>query len=153
VEIERKFLVPQVPNNLDRYPQDDFLQGYIALAEDGTEVRLRKIGDQYFETVKTGDGLARGEVEIDLTQQQFDRLWALTEGRRIEKTRYRIDYEWVVIEVDVYRGKLSGLMTAEVEFESVAASRSFEPPEWLGEEVTNDSRYQNKHLAIDGVPR
>ena len=153
MEIERKFLVPQVPNNLDRYPQDDFLQGYIALAEDGTEVRLRKIGDQYFETVKTGDGLARGEVEIDLTQQQFDRLWALTEGRRIEKTRYRIDYEWVVIEVDVYRGKLSGLMTAEVEFESVAASRSFEPPEWLGEEVTNDSRYQNKHLAIDGVPR
>jgi len=153
VEIERKFLVLQVPTNLDRFPQDDFLQGYIALAEDGTEVRLRKIGDQYFETVKTGDGLARGEVEIDLTQQQFDRLWALTEGRRIEKTRYRIDYEWVVIEVDVYRGKLNGLMTAEVEFESVAASRSFEPPAWLGEEVTNDSRYQNKHLAVHGVPR
>ena len=153
MEIERKFLVLQVPTNLDRFPQDDFLQGYIALAEDGTEVRLRKIGDQYFETVKTGDGLARGEVEIDLTQQQFDRLWALTEGRRIEKTRYRIDYEWVVIEVDVYRGKLNGLMTAEVEFESVAASRSFEPPAWLGEEVTNDSRYQNKHLAVHGVPR
>ena len=151
-EIERKFLVPQVPKNLDRYPHDDLLQGYIAIAADGTEVRLRKIGDRYFETVKTGDGETRGEVEIALNQQQFDRLWALTEGRRIEKTRYRIDYERVVIELDVYRGRLKGFMTAEVEFESVAASRSFEPPDWLGEEVTNDGRYQNKHLAVHGVP-
>ena len=152
-EIERKFLVPQVPKNLDRYPHAVYLQGYIALGDDGTEVRLRRVGDTYFETVKTGDGLTRGEVEIPLSQRQFEALWDLTEGRRIEKARYRLDYGSVVIELDVYHGELKGLMTAEIEFDSVAASRSFEAPDWLGEEVTNDRRYKNKHLAAHGVPR
>jgi adenylate cyclase len=40
----------------------------------------------------------------------------------------------------------------EVEFDSEAASDEFEPPDWLGAEVTGDPRYANEALAVDGMP-
>ena len=43
-------------------------------------------------------------------------------------------------------------MVAEVEFASKAASRAFDPPPWLGEDVTEDGRYKNRNLAVDGPP-
>jgi adenylate cyclase len=59
----------------------------------------------------------------------------------------------LTIELDVYRGDLAGLVTAEIEFESLQASRAFEAPAWLAEEVTDDPRYKNQSLAVHGLPR
>jgi hypothetical protein len=42
-EIERKFLVPRVPDGLDRCEATDIGQGYVVVGEDGTEVRLREM--------------------------------------------------------------------------------------------------------------
>ena len=151
METERKYLVTDVPKDLDAWPREDVAQGYIALTEDGTEVRVRRMGAKYYETVKTGQGLTRGETEIELDKGQFEKLWALTEGRRIEKTRYRIAYRGLVIELDVYRGRLKGLVTAEIEFGSAAESQSVDRPPWFGREVTNDGKYKNQYLAVHGV--
>jgi hypothetical protein len=41
-EIERKFLVDKLPENLDKYSHKEIIQGYVAITEEGTEVRLRK---------------------------------------------------------------------------------------------------------------
>ena len=87
-----------------------------------------------------------------LTRAQFEALWPMTEGRRVEKIRYDITHEDHVIELDVYSGALSGLLTAEVEFPSLEASAAFHPPPWLGQEITEDKRYKNKNLALDGLP-
>ena len=57
-----------------------------------------------------------------------------------------------MLELDVYHGRLEGLLTAEVEFDAVAAASAFVPPDWLGRDVTDDPRYKNKKLATDGLP-
>jgi adenylate cyclase len=95
----------------------------------------------------------RVEEEIEIEADRFERLWPLTEGRRIEKTRYEIPLDdGLVIELDVYTGGLDGLVTAEVEFGSEEAAEAFEAPDWLGPDVTEDLRYKNQRLARDGAP-
>jgi adenylate cyclase len=75
-------------------------QGYIVSTAD-TEVRRQ--GEKFFQTVKTGSGLQRGEIEIALTRKQFKKLWPATRGRRLEKVRYKIRWQGKTIELDVYR--------------------------------------------------
>jgi CYTH domain-containing protein len=151
LEIERKFLVERAPPGLDRCPGEEVVQGYLAV-EAGAEVRLRRRGARYFETVKSGEGLVRSELEVELERDQFATLWPATAGKRVEKTRYTLALETFVVELDVYRGTLHGLMTAEVEFASAAAASAFQPPEWFGAEVTDDSCYKNRNLAVHGLP-
>lgn len=152
-EIERKFLVKSLPENLDQYPHKDIVQGYLAITEDGTEVRLRQKGKKYFQTVKSGGGKTRFESEIEITENQFNSLWEASKGKRVEKTRYEIPHESGVIELDVYRGDLDGLLSAEIEFLSEEESDKFIVPEWLSAEVTDDKRYKNQNLALHGVPK
>jgi adenylate cyclase len=148
VEIERKFLIERLPDEAGRASSRRIDQGYVAL-DQGAEVRLRRHGDDLWLTIKGVGGLARVEEEFALGADQFDSLWPLTEGRRIEKTRHELPGG---VEVDVYDGALAGLIVAEIEFGSEAESAAFEPPEWFGAEVTNDPRYKNRALAVDGRP-
>ena len=151
-EIERKFVLPDVPAWTSATEGSPVRQGYLAVGE-GAEVRVRLIGGRALLTVKRGEGLAREEAEIELDESQLRELWPLTEGRRIEKTRYRRPLEDLTVEVDVYEGAHAGLVVAEIEFGSVSASRSFEPPDWLGREVTGDERWANRSLALAaGLP-
>ena len=152
-EIERKFLVRFLPDNLDQYQSEEINQGYIVIMEDGTEVRLRKISDKYFQTIKSGGDEIRNETEIEITEQQFDSLWKITEGKRLEKVRYKIPYGKSTIELDIYHDSLEGLITAEIEFDSPQASDVFDPPEWFGNEITGDKRYKNQNLALRGLPK
>lgn len=150
-EIERKFLLPEPPEWLGDLPSKLIDQGYLAI-EDRVEVRLRRAGDDLTLTVKSGRGRSRGEQEIELTAEQFDALWPLTESRRVRKRRYLREAEQGKFEIDVYEGDLEGMVVAEMEFVSERASESFEPPAWLGGEVTGDDRYANRSLAADGRP-
>ncbi len=150
-EIERKFLIKAIPENFDKYTGSKIVQGYLVITDE-TEIRLRKKDHQFFQTVKTGSGLSRGEYEIQLTEKQFNSLWQLTEGKRVEKTRYEIIYKNKTIELDIYEGNLKKLITAEVEFNSEEESRKFDPPDWFGEEITSDKGYKNQYLAINGIP-
>lgn len=150
VEIERKFLVTKVPDILGEGIA--ISQGYLFIGEDGSEVRMRKIGKKCFMTKKSGGDLQREEEEFEISQEEFDATWRATEGKRVEKTRYKIPHRGNIIELDVYTGGLTGLVTAEVEFASVEASQSFVPPEFLGSDVTNDKRFKNQQLALHGIP-
>lgn len=153
MEIERKFLVDEPPADLGSYTSEPIQQGYLALTDEGVEVRVRRRGQQAALTVKSGEGRIRLEEEIEIDERRFASLWPLTESRRIEKVRHLVPAgSGLTIELDVYAGHLSGLMTAEVEFGSEEESQAFEPPEWLGTEVTDDPRYKNRALAVDGLP-
>jgi adenylate cyclase len=152
IEIERKFLVERPPDDLDAHPSRDIAQGYLAITDD-VEVRVRRYGEQSFLTVKSSGNESRVEEEIEIDVRRFDALWPLTEDRRIEKRRYRIPTsDGLTIELDVYHGRLTGLISAEVEFGSSADADRFTPPRWLGREVTDDPRYKNKRLATEGLP-
>ena len=151
LEIERKFLVSSIPAWLGECDSAEIAQAYVALDGD-TEVRIRRHGDAHSLTIKSGAGLVRTEVELDLDAAGFDELWPLTEGRRVVKRRHLVATEQLHFDVDVYAEDLEGLAVAEVEFSSVESSEAFEPPAWLGREVTEDRRYKNRSLAERGVP-
>jgi CYTH domain-containing protein/CHAD domain-containing protein len=152
-EIERKFLPAALPARANGAAAVPIEQGYLPL-EGATEVRLRRAGDALLLTVKSGEGEARGEIEIELTADQFEALWPLTEGRRIAKTRLLVPLgQDLTAEIDRYSGPFAGLLTAEVEFPSTAASRAWEPPAWIGREVTGEREYSNRALACDGLPK
>ena len=150
IEIEKKFLVDSPPG-LENFTSEEILQGYLHITDE-KEIRIRKKGGAYFQGVKVGQGLSRQEVEREIGVFQFEDLWPETEGRRIEKKRYRIYYDGILIELDVYSGDLKGLITAEVEFKTEKESGLFTPPPWFGPEVTHDDRYKNKNLAVFGMP-
>lgn len=146
-EIERRFLLASVPEFVITHGQPaELAQGY--LAGHPVTVRLRRVGnDAFFLTVKRGALPSREEREVGLSQVQFDALWPMTEGWRIEKIRHSFPFEDVLIEVDVFRERHAGLIIAEVEFPSLDAATAFAPPSWFGREITDDSSYANSRLA------
>jgi adenylate cyclase len=149
-EIERKFLVSSRPPGLGE--GTPIRQGYVPIGLEDVELRVRNKGDEHVVTVKRGHGERRGEQEEEIGPDAFDALWALTEGRRIEKTRHAIEHGELVIELDVYGGALEGLLVAEIEFDSEEAAERFEAPDWLDRELTGDERYSNAALAERGLP-
>ena len=150
MEVERKFLVGEPPD-LDGAESDEIEQGYLAIGSEG-EVRVRRKGEKLVLTAKRGSGLSREEAEVELDRASFDELWELTEGRRLRKRRHVIPHGELKIELDVYEGDLEGLRVAEIEFSSEDEANGFDPPDWIGEEVTGDPRYLNETLASEGPP-
>lgn len=149
-EIERKFLIKNLPENLENFTHYEIRQGYIST--DPT-IRLRQQDDKYILTVKSAGLMKKQEYELDLTADQFNRLWEKTEGNTIEKTRYVIPLNnGLKAELDVYKGFLSGFMNVEVEFPSTKEAILFDIPNWFGQEVTQDPRYSNSSLAKFGIP-
>jgi len=150
-EIERKFAIDEVPEGLLEGRGSAIRQGYLSV--EPVEVRIRSHdGDSHELTVKSLGGLSRTEVNVPLTVDQFEELWPLVE-RVVEKIRHDLELDGHTVEVDVYGGKLEGLVVAEVEFTTEREAVDFAPPPWFGTEVTDDRRYRNAALAAaDGPP-
>ena len=147
MERERKFLVDHLPDDLG--PATRLRQGYLAIDRD-VEVRLRDAGGERTLTVKQGGGRDRAEVELPLGADAFAELWPLTEDRRIEKDRHRVDLgDGLTAEVDRYVDR--SLVVVEVEFDDRDPA-AWQPPDWFGREVTGDHRYANATLAAEGGP-
>ena len=152
IERERKFLVDEIPADIDLRDHCDLRQGYL-VAGAPAAVRVRDAGATGCTlTVKAGVGAERVELERPISREEFDAAWPITEGRRITKRRHRIALEGHVIELDVFGGDLVGLVVAEVEFPTADALAEFVPPRWFGREVTDDDRYGNGALALFGCP-
>ncbi len=149
-EIERKFLIEKLPDDISRYKCRKIKQAYISM--DPT-IRIRQQDNEYILTVKGSGLLKRIEYELPLTEEQFNRLQKKTEGNIIEKTRYMIPLDnGLKAELDIYEGRLKGFMNVEVEFSSTKEAILFDPPTWFGSEVTQDYRYRNTYLAKFGIP-
>lgn len=155
-EVERKWLVASVPEDVRKVPGEPIEQGYLAIEQTGGEVRLRRRAGRCSITAKAGSGLVRRELEVTIEPAQFEALWPGTEGRRVEKTRRVVELRGVPdnlrIEVDEYSGALSGLWVAEVEFADEETARGFQAPDWFADEVTEADEYRNRNLAVHGRP-
>lgn len=144
MEIERKFLLKEVPQNLDDYPSLIMEQGYLSV---DPVVRVRRQNEEYVLTYKSRGFLAREEVNLPLTKESYEHLREKTDGRMIKKVRYLIPYGKYTIEFDRFEEPYKGLCLAEVEFPSVEDADSFSPPEWFGEDVTYDEKYHNSRMS------
>ncbi|MDA3917790.1 MAG: CYTH domain-containing protein [Deltaproteobacteria bacterium] len=144
IEIERKFLLK---NDVWRDLAEGvyYRQGYLNSARERT-VRVRTINGKGFLTIKgVADGATRLEFEYEIPKDECNiMLDDLAEKPVIEKNRYKVDYKGLVWEIDEFFGENRGLIVAELELES--EDQKFEIPEWIGEEVTDDSRYFNSNL-------
>ncbi|MHB1373344.1 MAG: CYTH domain-containing protein [Thauera sp.] len=146
-EIERKFLVRD-PRILDGRQGERIIQGYLAKESGSMSTRVRIRGNRAYLTLKSPKiGYGRDEFEYVIPLADGEAMIANhCAGRIVNKTRYLVDHAPHVFEVDVFEGSHAGLIVAEVELphEHTVVRR----PEWLGDEVTGDSRYSNFVLAM-----
>ena len=149
MEIERKYLVRKLPENLEQYNKKEIAQGYLC-----TEpvVRIRRSNDDYYMTYK-GDGLmVREEYNLPLTKEAYDHLRPKIDGLLIAKTRYLIPLDGkLTAELDVFEEDLNGLVIVEVEFNTVEEANAFHAPDWFGEDVTNSGKEHNSYLSQHGL--
>lgn len=145
MEIERKFLIKKLPDNVTSYKARKIEQAYLCT---DPVVRVRRDNDDYYLTYKSKGMIVRDEYNLPLTKEAYGHLLAKADGNIITKTRYEIpEKDNLTIELDVFEGKFDGLLLAEVEFASEEEALGYIPPEWFGEDVSNSTKYHNSTLS------
>lgn len=147
-EIERKFLV-NGDFKSEAFKSIRIIQGYLSSVPKRT-VRVRVKGDKGFITIKgigNASGITRYEWEKEIPVEDVKELLLICEPGVIDKTRYLVKAGEYTFEVDEFHGDNEGLIVAELELPDENAP--FERPDWLGEEVTGDSRYYNAALSVN----
>lgn len=162
MEIERKYRLKTLPENLESYPHYTIEQGYLCT---DPVVRVRRSGPltdgkKVYKkghctlVYKSSGLLAHEEESFSLSDEAYQHLKGKADGVVIKKTRYRIPYDPYVIELDLFENVKDPkapdqlLRMAEVEFPSVEEADSFEPADWFGEDVTMDKRYHNSAMIF-----
>lgn len=164
MEIERKFVLHSLPEDLENYPFRHIEQAYL---NTDPVVRVRKEDDIYYLTYKGSGMMARAESNLSLNEESYYHLREKADGNIISKKRYLIplknpgfkegfptppdDYS-LTIELDVFDPPFAPLVLAEVEFGSKEAAEAFVAPDWFGEEVTYCKEYHNSYMAKNPVP-
>ncbi len=153
MEIERKFTIKQLPDNLDSYPHVKITQAYLCT---DPVMRIRRQDNEYIFTYKGKGLMVRQEYNLPLTREAFEKLLPKAEGHIISKTRYQIPLSGsecgltaelnLLIELDLFENP-SRLILAEVEFPDEASALAFTPPEWFDEDVTNNPAYHNSNMS------
>ncbi len=147
IEIERKFLVKSNDFITEAFKETKITQGFLSTNKKRT-VRVRLKGNQGFLTIKgmsSKNGLSRFEWEKEIPKQEAEQLLKLCKKGVIDKTRYEVNVANHIFEVDIFYKDNEGLVIAEVELSS--ENETFEKPNWLGEEITGDSKYYNSQLS------
>jgi adenylate cyclase len=147
IEIERKFLVLSEAFKLESIRQNKIAQGYLSSVPERT-VRIRIKNDTGYITIKgksSVSGLSRLEWEKEISLEDAQLLLSLCEKGVVEKIRHEVPVGNHIYEVDVFEGENKGLIMAEIELQ--AETEEFSLPNWLGKEVTNDTRYYNSYLS------
>lgn len=145
MEIERKFLLKNLPDNLVSYPYHQIEQGYLCT---DPVVRIRRQDEEYYLTYKSKGLLAREEYNLPLTKEAYEHLLPKIDSILICKKRYLIPIDSeLIIELDIFERELAPLILAEVEFPTEEKALAFTPPEWFGEDVTYSPSYHNSVLS------
>lgn len=158
MEIERKFTLKKLPDDLESYPCHIIEQAYLCTSP---VVRVRKEDDTYYMTYKGKGLMAREEYNLPLNEAAYQHLLAKADGNIISKKRYVIPLESphfksdylpltapdLVIELDIFAAPFAPLIMAEVEFPDVDMANAFIAPDWFDRDVTNDPAYHNSNMS------
>lgn len=153
MEIEKKYLIKSIPDNLDNYRHYDIEQAYISASP---AIRVRKKGvyldgnlsPTYILTVKGKGLIKREEFELTLEKNEYDNLLKKAEGNVITKCRYLIPLtEGLSLELDIFEGIFKGLVMGEIEFPDEDSAKKYNPPAFIGKEVTFDERFHNSVMS------
>lgn len=163
MEIERKFTVTKLPDDLESYPCHVIEQAYL---NTDPVVRIRREDDSYYLTYKGKGLMAREEYNLPLNEESYYHLREKADGNVISKKRYvipilnpafdmtysstaqkNIDQISLQVELDIFEPPFAPLVIAEVEFPDEEMARAFQMLDWFGQDVTNDPAYHNSNLS------
>jgi CYTH domain-containing protein len=170
IEIEKKFLVKEMPKDLGNCPFHLIEQGYLNVHP---AIRVRKEDDSYYMTYKGTDesyeGIGKVEYNMPLNQESYEHMIEKADGNVITKKRYlvplnddafsseyleahhelkdRISEGRMKIELDGFEGVFEGRILAEVEFPDEEAAANYKPAAWFSEDVTGDLKYSNSTMS------
>lgn len=158
MEIEKKYTIKTLPQNLENYPCKIIEQAYLNTSP---VVRIRQSNDSYYLTYKGSGLMAREEYNLPLDEESYHHLLTKADGNIISKKRYVIPLEnpqfddsyypltapELSIELDIFAPPFTPLIMAEVEFSSMEMANAFIPPAWFDKDVTNDPEYHNSVLS------
>ena len=148
MEIERKFFLKTLPN----LPVTDIYhieQGYVST---DPEVRIRSTSRNSGITHHTlcikGDGtLSREEIETGIGAEQFASLRILCGAPLIRKIHILYKLEEYILECSIVDpGEPHSFIYAEIEFSSEEEANAFQRPDFLVDEITNDSSLKMKNV-------
>jgi len=163
IEIERKFLLKELPHNLSAYSHHIIEQGYLCQRP---VVRIRRQDDDYYMTYKGKGMLERSEYNLPLTKEAYEHLLPKVDGHLIKKTRYNIPLEKdpalfkdasvaafktlaqcedFKIELDIFDYP-ENLILAEIEFPCRELADTFIMPDYFSCDVTDDPKYHNVNM-------
>ena len=141
-ELELTYLAKYLPRNLGESPLREVLDIYFPSTAKHPVLRLRKIGEKHEltkkEPIQAGDSSHQMETTIPLTEEEYKEI-AQLEGKRLRKIRY--DYRngsGAVFEFNIFKDDLGGLVTIEVEFNSIKEKDEFNPPDFCLADVTQE---------------
>lgn len=163
MEIERKFIVKKLPDDLESYPCHVIEQAYL---NTDPVVRIRREDDSYYLTYKGKGLMAREEYNLPLNEKSYYHLREKADGNVISKKRYvipilnpmfdmtylssvqkNIDQISLQVELDIFEPPFAPLVIAEVEFPDEEMARAFQMLDWFSQDVTNDPAYHNSNLS------
>lgn len=159
MEIERKFLLREIPVDLTACPVHQIEQAYLSTAP---VIRIRREDDTYYLTYKGSGILAHDEYNLPLDSTSYQHLLPKADGNVISKKRYLIPLSSeqinpeclsllngteLVIELDVFAPPFAPLELAEIEFPTIEAANAFRMLPWFAEDVTADRRYHNATMS------
>ena len=172
LEIERKFTVTELPQDLDNYPFHIIEQGYLNVRP---AIRVRREDDIYYMTYKGDNTLAKareiGKIEYNmpLDKASYDHMVEKADGNMIRKKRYliplnedgfsteylsdhpdihkKIKEKDIKIELDVFEAPFDGTIIAEVEFPDEESAAVYKPASWFAEDVTGQKEYSNAYMS------
>ena len=145
VEIERRFLIEN--DKWHQYADEPLLlkQAYLSVEKERT-VRVRIVGQRAWLTLKGYiSELSRSEFEYEIPLADAEKMMESMCPFKMEKNRYRVEFEGFVYEIDEYFGDNAPLIVAEIELPS--EDTEFPKPSWLGKEITADGKFTNAYLS------
>ena len=149
-EIERKFLIGELPKGMIPFETKTVYQNYLTV-QGNEEVRIRKQvegGIEKFDmSYKSGSGMIRNEIKFGISKETFYNLDNLALKPGVEKYRRFFDYKGYELMIDIFVNPK--LVVAEIEFESEQQAKEFTPPSWFGKEVTHLQEYKTKNIWRD----
>lgn len=156
MEIERKFLLKKIPDNLLEYTCLIIEQGYLCY---NPVIRIRRQNDDYFLTYKGKGHMIREEYNLSLTKEGYEHLLPKIDGKLIKKRRYLIPLKNIadnygssslMVELDIFEGHMKGTVLAEIEFQTKEEAENFIMPDCFSEDVTTNPAYHNSNMSQKG---
>ena len=145
-KIERRFLLKEIPYDLENQECINIKQGYLNI---DPEVRLKKADNEYSLMTRVRNGLVKIDNEQLILEESFNELFKSIKTNIIEKKRYHLNLDDGKLAVlDAYQQNLEGLYIIKVKFDNELDAKEFEIPSWFDDEVTFNNLYKSKNLAV-----